>query len=82
MASYILREKEGVTNMTLADIAEGAKVSEGSVIRFCNKLGIKKLDRSENMHRKSFRQRKTNEPMPWVLRWKMNSQRSFITRPR
>ena len=43
VASYILREKEGVTNMTLADIAEGAKVSEGSVIRFCNKLGIKKL---------------------------------------
>lgn len=43
VASYILHEKEGVTNMTLADIAEGAKVSEGSVIRFCNKLGIKKL---------------------------------------
>lgn len=43
VAALILREKEGITNMTLADIAEGARVSEGSVLRFCNKLGIKKL---------------------------------------
>lgn len=43
VASFILSEKQGITNLTLMDIALGAGVSEASVLRFCNKLGIKKL---------------------------------------
>lgn len=43
VANLILAEQQNITNMTLADIAESAAVSEGSVVRFLNKLGIKKL---------------------------------------
>ena len=43
VANFILAEQQNITNMTMADIAEGAAVSEGSVVRFFNKLGIKKL---------------------------------------
>ncbi len=43
VASFILQEKQAVTNMTILDISQGAGVSEASVMRFCNKLGIKKL---------------------------------------
>lgn len=43
IAVYILREQQNVTNMTMADLAQGAGVSEGSVVRFLNKLGMKRL---------------------------------------
>lgn len=43
VAQFILAEQQNATNMTMADIAEGAGVSEGSVVRFLNKLGVKKL---------------------------------------
>lgn len=43
LAQYILAEQQNITNMTMADIAGGAGVSEGSVVRFLNKIGIKKL---------------------------------------
>ena len=43
VASFILSEKQNVTNMTILDIAQGASVSEASVMRFCNRLGIRKL---------------------------------------
>lgn len=43
VASFILAERQNVTNMTILDISQGADVSEASVMRFCNKLGIKKL---------------------------------------
>ena len=43
VATFILDQQQNITNMTLADIAEEAGVSEGSVVRFLNKLGIKKL---------------------------------------
>ncbi len=43
VASFILQEKQAVTNMTILDISQGAGVSEASVMRFRNKLGIKKL---------------------------------------
>ena len=43
VALFILEEKQNITNMTILDIAQGADVSEASVMRFCNKLGIKKL---------------------------------------
>ena len=43
VARFILAEKQGITNMTILDIAQGADVSEASVMRFCSKLGIRKL---------------------------------------
>ena len=43
VATFILDQQQNITNMTLADIAGEAGVSEGSVVRFLNKLGIKKL---------------------------------------
>ena len=43
VARFILSEKQGITNMTILDIAQGADVSEASVMRFCSKLGIRKL---------------------------------------
>ena len=43
VATFVLKEKQAVTNMTILDISQGAGVSEASVMRFCNKLGIKKL---------------------------------------
>ena len=43
VASFILSEKQNVTNMTILDIAQGASVSEASVMRFCSRLGIRKL---------------------------------------
>ena len=60
VARFILKEKQAVTNMTILDISQGASVSEASVMRFCNKLGIKKLmdlkiqiakDAGETVHR-------------------------------
>ena len=41
VARFILAEKQGITNMTILDIAQGADVSEASVMRFCSKLGIR-----------------------------------------
>ncbi len=43
VAQLILNERENLTNMTILDIAQNAKVSEASVIRFCNRVGFKKL---------------------------------------
>ena len=43
VARFILSEKQSITNMTILDIAQGADVSEASVMRFCSKLGIRKL---------------------------------------
>ena len=43
VAGFILREQQAITNMVMADIAEGAGVSEASVVRFLNRLGMKKL---------------------------------------
>ena len=43
LARFILDEQQNVTNMTMADLADEAGVSEGSVVRFLNKLGLKKL---------------------------------------
>lgn len=43
VAAFVLSEGQNITNMTILDISQGANVSEASVMRFCNKLGIKKL---------------------------------------
>lgn len=43
VARFILAEKQNITNMSILDIAQGASVSEASVMRFCGRLGIRKL---------------------------------------
>ena len=43
VAQLVLDERENITNMTILDISQAAHVSEASVIRFCNKMGFKRL---------------------------------------
>ena len=43
VAQLVLDERENITNMTILDISQAANVSEASVIRFCNKMGFKRL---------------------------------------
>jgi len=40
IADYILHSAERAVNATVAQVAEGARVSDGSVVRFANKLGF------------------------------------------
>ncbi len=43
VAQLVLDEREKLTNMTIMDISQVAHVSEASVMRFCNKIGFKRL---------------------------------------
>ena len=68
LARFILDEQQNVTNMTMADLADEAGVSEGSVVRFLNKLGLKKLiDLKLSIAKSAEEQRPSGPSLPAVV---------------